>query len=108
MENQELLSQIAQMMESMESRLNDRIGQVESRLNDRIDQVESRLNEKIDRQTQEIKEIIVKNNVAIGEAFEQALEPVSNRMDEMQREIEVLQLNTAQNTMDIAKLKMAR
>lgn len=86
MDNQELLTQIAQMMEGMENRLNQRIDQMEA----------------------SVKDAIVKNNVAIGETLTEALEPVARDIREIKEDAALLRADNAKNTLDIARLKLAK
>lgn len=86
MDNQELLTQIAQMMEGMENRLNQRIDQMEA----------------------SVKDAIVKNNVAIGETLTEALEPVARDIREIKEDAALLRADNAKNTLDIARLKMVK
>ncbi|WP_368234185.1 hypothetical protein [Anaerotruncus rubiinfantis] len=97
MDNNELLVQIAQIMEQQTQSLRAEMVSMETRLNDRID-----------NQTKEIKEAIVRNNVEIGEVFEQALEPVSHSIHDIQEDITLLRADNAKNTLDIARLKIAK
>lgn len=86
MDNQELLTQIAKMMEGMENRFNQRIDQMEA----------------------SVKDAIVKNNVAIGETLTEALEPVARDIREIKEDAALLRADNAKNTLDIARLKLAK
>lgn len=97
MDNQELLTQIAQMMEVMEARMDQKMSSMEARINQRIDQMEVN-----------VKDAIVKNNVAIGETLTEALDPISRDIREIKEDAALLRADNAKNTLDIARLKLAK
>lgn len=79
MDNQELLTQIAQMMEEQTKQIEEKIDQS-----------------------------IAKNNVAIAELLNEALEPVARDIREIKEDAALLRADNAKNTLDIARLKLAK
>lgn len=79
MDNQELLTQIAQMMEEQTKQIEEKIDQA-----------------------------IAKNNVAIAELLNEALEPVCQDIREIKEDATLLRADNAKNTLDIARLKMVK
>lgn len=90
MDNQELLTQIAQMMEEQTRSLREEMSSMESRINQKIDQA------------------IAKNNVAIAELVTEALGPVARDIREIKEDAALLRADNAKNTLDIARLKMVK
>ena len=90
MDNQELLTQIAQMMEEQTRSLREEMSSMESRINQKIDQA------------------IAKNNVAIAELLNEALEPIYRDIREIKEDAALLRADNAKNTLDIARLKLAK
>lgn len=97
MENKELLTGIAGLLEEMETRLTAR-----------IDAVEGRLNARIDLKAEEIKQSIVENNIAIGETLTDALAPLDQGLRDLHADFNILRLDNAKNTVDIARLKAVK
>lgn len=79
MDNQELLTQIAKMMEEQTKQIEEKIDQA-----------------------------IAKNNVAIAELLNEALEPVARDIREIKEDAALLRADNAKNTLDIARLKLAK
>lgn len=90
MDNQELLTQIAKMMEGMEARMDQKMSSMEDRIGQKIDQA------------------IAKNNVAIAELLNEALEPIYRDIREIKEDAALLRADNAKNTLDIARLKMVK
>ena len=90
MDNQELLTQIAQMMEEQTRSLREEMSSMERRINQKIDQA------------------IAKNNVSIAELVTEALEPVARDIREIKEDAALLRADNAKNTLDIARLKLAK
>ena len=78
MDNQELLTQIAQMMEDQTRSLREEMSSMEERMDQKMSSMEDRIGQKIDQ-------AIAKNNVAIAELVNEALEPVARDIREIGR-----------------------
>ena len=66
----------------------------------------------MEEQTKQIEEkidqAIAKNNVAIAELLNEALEPVARDIREIKEDAALLRADNAKNTLDIARLKLAK
>ena len=101
MDNQELLTQIAQMMEDQTRSLREEMSSMEERMDQKMSSMEDRIGQKIDQ-------AIAKNNVAIAELVNEALEPISRDIREIKEDAALLRADNAKNTLDIARLKLAK
>ena len=101
MDNQELLTQIAKMMEDQTRSLREEMSSMEERMDQKMSSMEDRIGQKIDQ-------AIAKNNVAIAELVNEALEPVARDIREIKEDAALLRADNAKNTLDIARLKLAK
>ena len=101
MDNQELLTQIAQMMEDQTRSLREEMSSMEERMDQKMSSMEDRIGQKIDQ-------AIAKNNVAIAELVNEALEPIYRDIREIKEDAALLRADNAKNTLDIARLKLAK
>lgn len=108
MEQKDLLAQIAQMLEQQTQAIDRKLEQQIQIFDQKLEQQTQALHQEIQQAKDEIKQAIVKNNVAIGEVFEQALEPISDQIRDLQGDTSFLREDNAKNTLEIARLKRAK